>query len=93
MYSPVVYQSGDILDTLLYRIGLVENNYSVAAAVGFIKSVVSFVLIGTGYWLAFRFAKYRIFCLWVKLLGVMYKHKFSKDFVTLATIQGILFTL
>jgi len=61
MYSPVVYESGDILDTLVYRIGLVDNNYSVATAVGLVKSVVSLVLIGAGYWLAYRFAKYRIF--------------------------------
>ena len=61
LYSPVVYDSGDILDTLVYRIGLVDNNYSLATAVGLIKSVVSLVLIGTGYWLAYRFAKYRIF--------------------------------
>ncbi|WP_141503109.1 ABC transporter permease [Paenibacillus luteus] len=61
MYSPVVYESGDILDTLVYRIGLVDNNYSVATAVGLVKSVVSLVLIGAGYGLAYRFAKYRIF--------------------------------
>ncbi|WP_337101281.1 ABC transporter permease [Paenibacillus sp. YIM B09110] len=61
LYSPVVYESGDILDTLVYRIGLVDNNYSVATAVGLVKSVVSLVLIGAGYWLAYRFAKYRIF--------------------------------
>ncbi|GLX68444.1 sugar ABC transporter permease [Paenibacillus glycanilyticus] len=61
LYSPVVYQSGDILDTLVYRIGLVDNNYSVATAVGLVKSVVSLVLISAGYWLAYRFAKYRIF--------------------------------
>ncbi|MBU5352192.1 ABC transporter permease subunit [Paenibacillus barcinonensis] len=61
MYSPMVYQSGDILDTLVYRIGLVDANYSVATALGFVKSVVSLGLIGTGYWLAYRFANYRIF--------------------------------
>lgn len=61
LYSPVVYQSGDILDTFVYRIGLVDNDYSVATAVGLIKSVVSLVFIGTGYWLAYRVAKYRIF--------------------------------
>ncbi|MBN2982467.1 MULTISPECIES: ABC transporter permease [Cohnella] len=61
LYSPSVYETGDILDTLVYRIGIVQTQYAVAAAVGLIKSVVSLGLIGLGYWLAYRFAKYRIF--------------------------------
>ncbi|MFC5653671.1 ABC transporter permease [Paenibacillus solisilvae] len=61
LYNPMVYQTGDVLDTLVYRIGIEQTQYSVAAAIGLIKSVVSLGLIGLGYWLAFRFAKYRIF--------------------------------
>ncbi|MGG4032955.1 ABC transporter permease subunit [Paenibacillus cisolokensis] len=61
LYNPMVYETGDILDTLVYRIGIVQTQYAVAAAIGLIKSVVSLVLIGLGYWLAYRFAKYRIF--------------------------------
>lgn len=61
LYNPLVYESGDILDTMIYRIGLQEAQYSVSTALGLIKSVVSFVFIGLGYYLAYRFAKYRIF--------------------------------
>lgn len=61
MYNPLVYQSGDILDTMIYRIGLQEAQYAVSTALGLIKSVVSVVFIGLGYYLAYRFAKYRIF--------------------------------
>ncbi|WP_338556775.1 ABC transporter permease subunit [Paenibacillus sp. KS-LC4] len=61
LYSPIVYESGDILDTLVYRMGLVETNYSVATAIGMVKSIVSLIFIGSGYYLAYRFAKYRIF--------------------------------
>ncbi|HZG87940.1 ABC transporter permease [Paenibacillus sp.] len=61
LYNPMVYETGDILDTLVYRIGIVQTQYGVAAAIGLIKSVVSLALIGVGYWLAYRFAKYRIF--------------------------------
>lgn len=61
LYSPQVYQSGDILDTLVYRIGMLEAQYGVATAIGLFKSVVSFVLIVTSYWMANRFANYRIF--------------------------------
>jgi len=61
LYSPQVYESGDILDTFVYRIGLLDAQFGVATAVGFFKSVVSFVLIAGSYFFAYRFAKYRIF--------------------------------
>ncbi|QUL57114.1 sugar ABC transporter permease [Paenibacillus tritici] len=61
LYSPQVYESGDILDTFVYRIGLLDAQYGVATAVGFFKSVISLTLISSSYFLAYRFAKYRIF--------------------------------
>ncbi|MCQ6562784.1 ABC transporter permease [Paenibacillus mendelii] len=61
LYSPSVYQSGDILDTLIYRIGLIDAQFGVATAIGLFKSVVSLVLISISYILAYRVANYRIF--------------------------------
>lgn len=61
LYSPAVYESGDIIDTLVYRTGLVDMQYGVATIVGLFKSVVSLVLISFSYWAAYRFANYRIF--------------------------------
>lgn len=61
LLNPVVYSTGDILDTYVYRAGLLEQNYSLATAAGLIKSVLGFVLIVTSYWLADRFANYRVF--------------------------------
>jgi len=61
LYSPQVYESGDILDTFVYRIGLLDAQYGVATAVGFFKSIISFVLIAGSYFFAYRYAKYRIF--------------------------------
>ncbi|MBB6730768.1 ABC transporter permease [Cohnella zeiphila] len=61
LYSPVVYKTGDILDTFVYRIGLQNSQYGVATAVGLFKSVVSFLFIATGYKLAAKFAGYRVF--------------------------------
>lgn len=61
LYSPQVYESGDVLDTLIYRVGLEDAQYSVATALGLVKSVVSFLFISVSYWLAYRFANYRIF--------------------------------
>lgn len=61
LYSPQVYESGDILDTFVYRIGLLDAQYGVATAVGFFKSIVSLILISASYFFAYQFAKYRIF--------------------------------
>ncbi|GGG79037.1 ABC transporter permease [Paenibacillus radicis (ex Gao et al. 2016)] len=61
LYSPQVYQSGDIIDTLVYRIGVQDAQYGVATAVGLFKSVVSFLFIGISYGLATRYSDYRIF--------------------------------
>jgi len=61
MYSPQVYDSGDIIDTFVFRLGLIDFQYSAAAAVGLFKSVVSLLFIGLSYFLAVRFARYRIF--------------------------------
>jgi putative aldouronate transport system permease protein len=61
LYSPIVYSTGDILDTYVYRIGLIQGQYSVGTAVGLFKTVISLILIGISYWAARRFANYRIF--------------------------------
>ncbi|OXS55292.1 protein lplB [Cohnella sp. CIP 111063] len=61
LYSPQVYETGDIIDTLVYRIGIENANYGVATAVGLFKSVVSFVMVGASYMLAYRLTGYRIF--------------------------------
>ncbi|BBH18862.1 sugar ABC transporter permease [Paenibacillus baekrokdamisoli] len=61
LYSPSVYQSGDILDTLIYRIGLLDAQFGVATAIGLFKSLVSFVLITISYIMAYRLVNYRIF--------------------------------
>ncbi|MDE6621684.1 MAG: ABC transporter permease subunit [Lachnospiraceae bacterium] len=45
LYNPIVYETGDIIDTYVYRIGMVERQYSIGTAVGLFKSVISFLLI------------------------------------------------
>ena len=60
MYNPAVYETGDIIDTLTYRLGLVNQQYSLSAAVGMMRSVVSCVLVLTSYRLADKYAGYRV---------------------------------
>jgi putative aldouronate transport system permease protein len=61
LYTPVVYESGDIIDTYVYRMSFVNAQFAVATAFGLLKSVLSFVLIASSYWMAKKFAGYRLF--------------------------------
>lgn len=61
MYSPVVYESGDIIDTYVYRMSFINAQYSMATAVGLLKSAVSFIMITFSYFIADRVAGYRLF--------------------------------
>ena len=54
LYSPAVYSVSDIIDTYVYREGLLGLKYSFAAAVGLFKAVLSLVLILGANWLARR---------------------------------------
>lgn len=61
LYNPMVYSTGDILDTWVYRIGLVNLQFSLATTAGLFKSVISFSLIVISYILAYKFADYKVF--------------------------------
>ena len=61
LYSPLVYSTGDIIDTFVYRMGILSAQFGPATAVGLFQSVISFVLIMGGYWLADKLAGYRVF--------------------------------
>lgn len=45
MYHPAVYRVADIIDTYVFRMGLNEGRFSMAAAAGLFKSAVSFTLL------------------------------------------------
>lgn len=61
LYNPLVYEKGDIIDTFVYRIGLLSGEFGFATAVGLMKSAVGMVLIVFSYWSASKFANYKIF--------------------------------
>jgi ABC-type polysaccharide transport system, permease component len=61
MYNPLVYDTADIIDTYVYRMGLVQMQFSMSSAVGLLKSVISFIMIAVSYVLARKYADYRIF--------------------------------
>ena len=45
LYSSHVYDVADIIDTYVYRIGIVNADYSFSTAAGMFKSVVAFIMI------------------------------------------------
>lgn len=61
LYSPGVYETGDIIDTMVYRMGIEQGQLSPSAAVGLLKSFVSLILIASSYYIADKKFNYKIF--------------------------------
>ena len=61
LYNPSVYATGDVLDTMIYRMGIENTLYSFAAAVNMFRSMVSLLLMGTFAFIAFKVIKIKIF--------------------------------
>lgn len=61
LYNPMVYSTGDIIDTYTYRMGMENGKYSLATAVGMFKSAVTLVIMVTSYKLAKKYCDYNIF--------------------------------
>lgn len=51
LYNPIVYLTGDVMGTFVYRMGLGKMDYSFSAAVGLFNSIVGFFLIIGGNFL------------------------------------------
>ena len=50
LYSPQTFRTGDIIDTFVFRFGIVQGRFHIGAAVGLFKSVINcFLLIGANY--------------------------------------------
>lgn len=61
MYNPTVEKTVDILDTLVYRLGMEGHQYSAAAAMGLFKSVISLLFVGVSYLILYKKSDYRVF--------------------------------
>lgn len=61
LYNPLVYSTGDIIDTYVYRASLLNGQYGFGTAVGLFKSGISFILIIISYRIAYKVANYKIF--------------------------------
>lgn len=45
LYNPLTYPTADVITTYLYRMGVVSNNFSYAAAIGLFEGVIGFILV------------------------------------------------
>jgi putative aldouronate transport system permease protein len=61
LYSPVVYETGDIIDTFIYRMAFQNAQFSISTAAGLFKSVISCLLIVFSFRAAYKLSGYEIF--------------------------------
>lgn len=61
LLQPIVYESGDILDTLVYRIGFSSGQFGLSTAANLFKSVISILLIAVSYKSAYHLTGYKVF--------------------------------
>ena len=61
LYSPAVYSTGDVISTFVYRKGLLENNYSYAAAVDLFNSVINTLILICANTLSRKYAETSLF--------------------------------
>ncbi|AFC32031.1 binding-protein-dependent transport systems inner membrane component [Paenibacillus mucilaginosus 3016] len=45
MYTPLTFETADVISTFVYRKGILESNYSYTAAVGLFNAVIAFTLL------------------------------------------------
>ena len=61
LYSPAVYEVGDVIDTFVYRSGIKDAKFSYSTAVGLFKSVIAMILIALSDFTAKRLGQTGIF--------------------------------
>lgn len=61
LYSPVVYKTGDILDTFTYRMAFQNSQFAISTAASLFKSAIGCFMIVFSYRAAYKFSGYQIF--------------------------------
>lgn len=63
LYNKTVYDVADIIDTLVYRLGVSDGEIEESTAVGLFKNVINFILLLTGNWLTKKMCGYSMYSL------------------------------
>lgn len=45
LYNPAIYETADVISSFVYRMGVVERDYSFTSAVGLFQSLINFVML------------------------------------------------
>ncbi|WJQ76281.1 ABC transporter permease subunit [Lactococcus cremoris] len=45
LQNPLVYSTGDVVSTYLYRVGILSSNFSYATAIGIFEAIIGLVLV------------------------------------------------
>ena len=61
MATPAIYETADIIETYVYRRGLVNNDYSYSTAVGLFNSMISFIVVITANYVSKRVSEEGLF--------------------------------
>ena len=61
LYNTSIYENADIIATYVYRVGMIQADYSYSAAVGLFNSLINLLLIFTANYLS---RKYNETSLW-----------------------------
>ena len=61
MYNSSVYDVADIIDTYVYRVGIIQTQYGFSAAAGLFKSIISFIMVVTCNWLSSKAGQESLF--------------------------------
>lgn len=60
LYNPLVYEVADIIDTYVYRVGLLEARFGFGAAIGLFKNVIGVMLLVITNTIIKKFSEYSL---------------------------------
>ena len=61
LYNERVYKTADVLDTFIYRLGIMDSQYGLSTAIGLVKSTIGSLLLVGSYTVANKVFDYRVF--------------------------------
>ena len=61
LYNERVYRTADVLDTFIYRLGIVDAQYDLSTAIGLVKSAIGSILLIVSYQVANKLYDYKVF--------------------------------
>jgi putative aldouronate transport system permease protein len=57
LYNPATYETSDVIQTYIYRRGIVSSDFSLAAAIGLFNSTINLILLLSVNWIARKWSE------------------------------------